>query len=182
MESYAELEETIRQLDAEIDRLDKLLRAARICPACGGVPVDTNSPLWPKDWKPQGPDHVPPGFCGGICGPRGPRGPSGLAPTGVSPPPPLSVQVALVPLEQKLELYAQLSWEIHNNSDWNAPETSDQFYQLEVICPGCSIENARCNELGEYTRPDGTEIFPVLVKRCGESSRTFNPEDHRDGS
>lgn len=170
MASYAELEEDLRQCDAEIDRLDRLLLAAGICPNCGGVGADRNHPKWPADWKPQGPDHVPPGFCSGICGPRGPRCPRG--PT--SEPPGT--------LEAKLELYSQLAWEIHNNSDWDHPETSDQFYQLEVICPGCTIEPATCNELGEYTRPDGTEIYPVLVKRCGESSRTFNPEEHRDGS
>lgn len=46
------------------------------CPDCGGRKIYTDADF-PPGWKPEGPDHVPPGFCGGLHGPRGPEGPAG---------------------------------------------------------------------------------------------------------
>lgn len=47
------------------------------CATCGQLTEVPPRHEWPKDFVPQGPDHVPPGFCSGICGPKGPAGPQG---------------------------------------------------------------------------------------------------------
>lgn len=48
------------------------------CSGCGGIIYsDTTRHLFPKDFVPEGPDHVPAGWCGGIGCVPGPIGPSG---------------------------------------------------------------------------------------------------------
>lgn len=43
------------------------------CPHCQAWCANVNHPLWPKGFNPEGPDHVPPGFCNGIgCWPGEP--------------------------------------------------------------------------------------------------------------
>lgn len=46
------------------------------CDTCGGMPVTADNPL-PADFVPAGPDHVPDGFCSGLCGPTGLAGSAG---------------------------------------------------------------------------------------------------------
>lgn len=50
------------------------------CDNCGGMRITkkTMEAHWPADFKPEGPDHVPDGFCNGLCGALGAVGPPGL--------------------------------------------------------------------------------------------------------
>lgn len=43
------------------------------CDSCGRMRITkkTLAEHWPADFKPEGPDHVPAGFCNGICGAKG---------------------------------------------------------------------------------------------------------------
>jgi hypothetical protein len=64
---------------AELSRVvTAFAKENRLCPRCGKALADSSDPDWPADFQPQGPDHVPPGFCNGIgCAP-GAQGEPGL--------------------------------------------------------------------------------------------------------